>query len=97
MKKDSTITPVSQSRKKNHIKIDVKRLKTLEQEEIIRYKAERPRSLELLNIAKRTMPCGVPNSWMAGITYPFPIFVKEGKGAYFTDVDGHRYLDFEVG
>jgi len=35
--------------------------------------------------------------WMAKSPPLFPIFVKEAQGAYFTDVDGHHYLDFEVG
>jgi len=25
------------------------------------------------------------------------VYVDEGKGAYFTDVDGHRYLDMMLG
>jgi glutamate-1-semialdehyde 2,1-aminomutase len=27
----------------------------------------------------------------------FPIFVTEGKGAHFKDVDGHTYLDLCLG
>jgi glutamate-1-semialdehyde 2,1-aminomutase len=28
---------------------------------------------------------------------PFPLFVREARGAHFTDVDGHRYLDLCLG
>jgi glutamate-1-semialdehyde 2,1-aminomutase len=31
--------------------------------------------------------------WMSGLYAHPPLFVQEGKGAYFTDIDGHRYLD----
>lgn len=39
------------------------------------------------------MPLGVPLSWMAFLYDHPPLFVAEGSGATFTDVDGHRYLD----
>jgi glutamate-1-semialdehyde 2,1-aminomutase len=39
------------------------------------------------------MPDGVPMAWMAGLYDHPPLFVAEGDGAYFVDVDGHRYLD----
>ena len=35
--------------------------------------------------------------WMAKWAGGFPLFVTEGQGAYFTDVDGHRYLDLCLG
>jgi glutamate-1-semialdehyde 2,1-aminomutase len=36
-------------------------------------------------------------SWMVRWAGPFPVFVREGRGAHFTDVDGHRYLDLCLG
>lgn len=39
------------------------------------------------------MPRGVPMGWMALLYQHEPIFVAEGSGAWFTDADGHRYLD----
>eukprot|EP01125_Pyxidicula_operculata_P013657 TRINITY_DN4535_c0_g1_i1.p1 TRINITY_DN4535_c0_g1~~TRINITY_DN4535_c0_g1_i1.p1 ORF type:complete len:415 (-),score=100.08 TRINITY_DN4535_c0_g1_i1:116-1360(-) len=36
-------------------------------------------------------------SWMIKWPGKFPVFVKEGKGPYFTDVDGNKYLDFCLG
>lgn len=36
-------------------------------------------------------------NWMIKWASPFPLFVKEGSGAHFYDIDGHRYLDFCLG
>ena len=52
-----------------------------------------PRSLELAARARRSMPNGVPMAWMAGLYRHPPLFVVEGSGALFRDVDGHTYLD----
>jgi len=35
--------------------------------------------------------------WMAKWAGGFPVFVQEGQGAHFTDVDGLRYLDLCLG
>ncbi len=35
--------------------------------------------------------------WMIRWAGTFPIFVKEGKGAHFVDVDGNEYIDFCLG
>jgi glutamate-1-semialdehyde 2,1-aminomutase len=40
---------------------------------------------------------GVPMSWMAKWPGAHPVFVKEAKGAHFTDLDGHDYIDFCLG
>lgn len=56
-----------------------------------------PRSRELFERAKRHMPDGVPMIWMVRWAGRFPVFVKEASGAHFTDVDGHRYIDFCLG
>jgi glutamate-1-semialdehyde 2,1-aminomutase len=62
-----------------------------------RFVAERPRSAELLERGRDSMPGGIPNSWFR-LNYDHPpVYVAEGKGAYFTDVDGHRYLDMMLG
>lgn len=62
-----------------------------------RFVAERPRSAELLQRGRNSMPDGIPNSWFR-LNYDHPpVYVAEGKGAYFTDVDGHRYVDMMLG
>jgi glutamate-1-semialdehyde aminotransferase len=62
-----------------------------------RFDAERPRSRELFERARRVMPGGVPMSWMAKWPGPFPVFVAEATGAHFRDVDGHEYVDLCLG
>ena len=69
------------------------RLQTIEARENERFVAERPRSMALLERARRSMPRGVPMSWMDDLYEHPPVFVTDGKGAYLTDVDGHTYLD----
>jgi glutamate-1-semialdehyde 2,1-aminomutase len=54
--------------------------------------------MALLERAGKVMPNGVPMSWMADPdTYRHPpIWAAEGRGAHFTDVDGHDYVDFNI-
>jgi glutamate-1-semialdehyde aminotransferase len=77
-------------------RLDPVRVKALEKAENERFIAERPRSLALLERARESMPRGVPMSWMDDLYEHPPVWVTEGQGAYFTDVDGHRYLDMYI-
>lgn len=65
--------------------------------EVEHYVAERPKSRQLHERAKKSLLGGVPMSWMRIWVGPFPIFVKEAKGSRLTDVDGHHYLDLCLG
>jgi glutamate-1-semialdehyde 2,1-aminomutase len=56
-----------------------------------------PRSRALFERAQRSLLAGVPMNWMVRWAGDFPVFVQEGQGAHFTDVDGHRYLDLCLG
>lgn len=56
-----------------------------------------PNSYALYQRAKKSLPGGVPMLWMIRWAGSFPVFVKEAKGAHFTDVDGHDYIDFCLG
>ena len=76
--------------------IDPSRLATLEERENERFVTERPRSAALLERARRTMPRGVPMSWMDDLYDHPPVFAGSGRGAHMTDVDGHTYLDMYV-
>jgi len=58
---------------------------------------EHPRSKALFKKAQPVLLAGVPMNWMIRWAGPFPLFVKEGKGARITDVDGHSYVDFCLG
>lgn len=71
----------------------VRQLKTREDE---RFHAARPNSLNLWQRAKAVMPNGVPMAWHRGSYHHLPIWVREGHGAKFTDVDGHVYSDFNI-
>jgi glutamate-1-semialdehyde 2,1-aminomutase len=76
--------------------LDEERISALKRREDERFAAERPRSRELLERGRGLMPHGVPMSWMATLWDHPPLFVAEGHGASFVDVDGHEYLDFHI-
>jgi glutamate-1-semialdehyde 2,1-aminomutase len=62
-----------------------------------RFIAAHPRSRELFERAQASLLAGVPMNWMVRWAGDFPVFVKAGQGAHFTDVDGNAYLDFCLG
>lgn len=77
--------------------IDRTRLKErLAQEEQL-FVEKHPRSRELFERAKSSLLGGVPMNWMVRWAGKYPVFVKEAKGAHFTDVDGNDYVDFCLG
>ncbi|HEY7681534.1 MAG TPA: aspartate aminotransferase family protein [Gemmatimonadales bacterium] len=77
--------------------IDRSRLKRLHAAEQRRFEDSHPRSRDLFRRARAILLEGVPMHWMAKWAGGFPIFVKEGQGAHFIDVDGHQYLDLCLG
>jgi glutamate-1-semialdehyde 2,1-aminomutase len=78
-------------------RIDRARLARCLADEEARFIATHPRSRALHVRAQRSLLAGVPMSWMVRWPGGFPLFVAEGTGAHFTDVDGHRYLDLCLG
>ena len=76
--------------------IDRERIAELRAREDARFVAERPRSMALLERARKSMPAGVPMGWMRALYAHPPVFVAEAKGAHITDVDGHTYLDMNL-
>ena len=54
-----------------------------------------PVSHALFERAKKSMPLGVGSSFQVGD--PYPIYLREGRGAYVWDVDGHEYVDTHGG
>jgi glutamate-1-semialdehyde 2,1-aminomutase len=76
--------------------VDRDRVRMLKDAEDARFAAAHPRSAALLARAREVMPNGVPMSWHVGSYHHAPMFVAEGKGARFTDVDGHEYHDFNL-
>jgi len=77
-------------------RVDLERIEKLKQEEDVRFVKARPRSMALLEQGRRSMPRGVPMSWMDDLWDHPPMWVAEGSGAHFTDVDGHDYLDMHI-
>src|SRR5215203_2158772 len=65
--------------------------------ELERFRAEHPRSLALAEEARRSLLGGVPMHWMVRWPGGFPVFAAHAKGARFTDVDGHEYVDLCLG
>ena len=76
--------------------IDPARVRELEAVENARFVADRPRSMELNERARRSMLRGVPMSWMDDLYEHPAVWVAQGEGSQFTDVDGHTYLDMYV-
>ena len=65
--------------------------------ELESFDREHPRSRELANDARGSLLSGVPMPWMIRWPGGFPVFAAEAHGARFTDVDGHKYVDFCLG
>ncbi len=80
-----------------HATIDRAHLRQLLAREEQTFVAEHPQSRALFERALAHLPGGVPMNWMVRWASPFPVFVREGAGAHFTDVDGKRYLDLCLG
>ena len=77
--------------------IDRKLLAALRAKEDARFLEQHPISGKMFAEAKGVMPGGVPMSWMAKWPGAYPVFVKDAKGAHFSDVDGNTYIDFCLG
>ena len=77
--------------------VDRARVQEVLERETRRFVRANPRSRRLFERAKRSMIGGVPMNWMIEWPGPFPIFMREARGATITDVDGHRYADFCLG
>ncbi|NJC95172.1 MAG: aspartate aminotransferase family protein [Anaerolineales bacterium] len=77
--------------------LDRSRLTALLQSEEQLFHKNHPKSYELYQRARKSLHGGVPMLWMIRWAGSFPVFVKEAKGARFTDVDGNSYIDFCLG
>jgi glutamate-1-semialdehyde 2,1-aminomutase len=77
------------------VEIDRERIKELTEREERTMNDRTPRSSELFERARRTMPKGVASSYQA--RDPWPMFLTRGKGQYVWDADGHRLIDYHNG
>jgi len=79
------------------VEINRDHLKKLLYEEEILFHDKHPKSFALYQRARKSLQGGVPMLWMIRWAGTFPVFVKEGHGAHFSDVDGNDYIDFCLG
>src|ERR1700716_2887209 len=64
------------------------------QKEIAVYEKRTPKSAEAHTRALKRIPLGWASNYRA--YDPYPIFVKEGQGSHFRDLDGNDYLDHNL-
>lgn len=76
---------------------DRSRLSALLAQEEQLFHTTHPRSYELYQRARKSLHGGVPMLWMIRWAGAFPVFVKDARGAHFTDVDGNAYIDLCLG
>ncbi len=77
--------------------MDRAKLETLLRSEEQLFHQTHPKSYALYQRARKSLQGGVPMLWMIRWAGSFPVFVKEARGAHFTDVDGRDYIDFCLG
>lgn len=59
------------------------------------FRRDRPRTMAMIERARKHMPNGVPMAWMVTDNGP-PVYVDHGSGPGFTDLDGFGYVDFNA-
>ena len=64
------------------------------QKEIATYQRRTPKSAESHKRNLKRIPLGVASNYRA--YDPYPIFVKEGEGSHFRDLDGNDYIDHNL-
>jgi len=74
--------------------IDRQRIGAIAQREEARYRERTPRSAELFERARRSLPLGVASSFQA--YEPYPLFMTDARGSLIWDVDGNEYIDFDM-
>ena len=77
--------------------VNREKLKKLHERETQRFVAEHPRCAQLYARAQDSLLGGVPMNWMKKWAGPFPVFVRDAKGAHFTCADGRDYVDLCLG
>ena len=71
------------------------RAKTITQRELRTYMQRTAGSMKATQRARKVMPLGVPSSFQA--YDPHPIVVRRAQAAWMEDVDGNRYVDYDMG
>jgi glutamate-1-semialdehyde 2,1-aminomutase len=79
------------------LSVNLDRVADLKRREDALFSAAHAKSQAALERGRRSMPHGVPMSWMTELYDHPPMFVAEADGIQFTDIDGNRYRDFSLG
>src|SRR5579872_343151 len=59
------------------------------------FRKRTPRSHEIHERAKASLPMGVSSSFQA--VPPYPLFIDHAEGSHIWDYDGNEYADFHLG
>ena len=59
------------------------------------FRRRTPRSHEIHERAKSSLPMGVSSSFQA--VQPYPLFISHAQGSHIWDYDGNQYADFHLG
>ncbi len=78
-----------------HGDLDQARIGELHAREVARFWEARPRSRAMIARARKHMPNGTPMVWMAFHDDQL-VYIDQGDGPGFTDVDGFGYVDFNA-
>src|SRR6476659_3716918 len=71
------------------------RARRITEQELIRYAQRTPGSQRAHRRAARVLPLGVPSSFQS--YPPHPIVVARAQQSWMEDVDGNRYIDYDMG
>jgi glutamate-1-semialdehyde 2,1-aminomutase len=71
------------------------RAKVITQRELRTYVSRTAGSQTATDRARKVLPLGVPSSFQA--YDPHPIVVRRAQGSWMEDVDGNRYVDYDMG
>ncbi len=74
--------------------IDRERISGISAREEADYRRRTPRSAELHERARRSLPLGVASSFQA--YDPYPLFMTDARGSRIWDADGNEYVDFDM-
>ena len=75
--------------------IDPKVTQAIIEREEAEFKRRTPRSHEIHERAKSSLPLGVASSFQA--VPPYPLFIDHAQGSRIWDADGNEYVDFHLG
>ncbi|HEX6655737.1 MAG TPA: aminotransferase class III-fold pyridoxal phosphate-dependent enzyme, partial [Candidatus Limnocylindria bacterium] len=74
--------------------VDRDRVRQVGEREEAAYRSRSPRSAELHERAKQSLPLGVASSFQA--YDPYPLFMTDARGSRIWDADGNEYIDFDM-